>query len=114
VATSVGSVEKSHSLAANIALSVPSRGNSDLQTPGKDPSPWADESSRAMEVMGGEPVRMHREVTDAISLAFTMDEWRKIFNISSEFIPSDANWLAYHPSQPIVIHFIRRVTEGAQ
>ena len=80
----------------------------------KDTSIWADQGSRAMEVLGGEPLVFRRDLSDKVTLTFTTKEWLQIFNIHPDFMPCNAEFNAYNLTQPIEIHFIRRVFEGAR
>ena len=75
---------------------------------------WADEGSRAVEVMGGEPIRHNRNVRDELRLEFTVEEWRRIFNVDSSYMPADSRFSEYGPAAPIHIFFVRRINEGTK
>ena len=72
---------------------------------------WSDASSRAVEVMGGEGIKYVRAIEDKVTLVFKPDEWRKLFNIDSAFIPCSAEWNAYSPDRAIHISFMRVMKE---
>ncbi len=74
---------------------------------------WGDYGSRAVEVLGGEPVRSQRKVKDILRLEFTHDEWRRIFNVDASYTPcgGEEKHEPYKETRPPHIYFIREVTE---
>lgn len=72
---------------------------------------WKDETSRAVEVLGGEPVKYKRMVDDKLILKFTVEEWQKLFNVEDGYVPCNAEWIGYKTTQPIQIYFIRKLED---
>ena len=72
---------------------------------------WKDEASRAVEVMGGEPVKYTREVADKLTIKFTADEWRKLLNVDDTYLPCGLDFVPYADHRPIHICFIRSVKD---
>lgn len=74
---------------------------------------WEHESSRAVEVLGGEPTKYYRNVYDKVEMKFTIAEWQAIFNLRPEFKPCDSQYSPYDEKHHITIYFVRRHTEGS-
>lgn len=72
---------------------------------------WKDEASRAVEVLGGEPVKYKREVEDKLVIKFPMDEWCRLFNVEEGYVPCDPDGKEYQNTRPMHIHFVRRVKD---
>lgn len=69
---------------------------------------WEDETRRTVEILGGAEQKYKRSVEDKLTLRFTYDEWKKLFNVAEGYEPCGTGWEPYMKTQPIVIYFIRR------
>ena len=72
---------------------------------------WKDEGGRVMEVLGGDPQKYNRNVEDKLTLKFTLDEWKKLFNVDDGYEPCGTDWVGYKELAPIHIYFVRRVKD---
>lgn len=73
---------------------------------------WADEHSRAMEVLGGVQPRFTRTVDDRLRIKFTLEEWKRLFNVADDYQPCSSEWSPYKNDKDLEIFFVRQITEG--